>query len=337
MKISFYDGHGKLAYNPNTEKNVGVGGTETVIIQAAKALAKKGHDVSVYIKCNFPAIYDKVRYYKYQDYKPSKEDVLFGFENFPPNYNAKKVINWVNRPYTEDVLRYPTVDKIFVVSNWHRDLFASTLPANLVSKMSVIISGVAPYFYDRDVEKQPYNISYSGHPGKGGMTALVPVMERLKLRLPKAELHVYGGGALWGWNNDQYRPIYDKMLHNGVLYHGQVGKLDLSLRLNQAHVFVYPVAEHHKETFCLGVLEAMAAGCVVIASNSGNVRNLVSDKGFIIDGNVNHYSWSMEAVEKIAELFENPSLMEKMSNDAKEYASQFTWEKTADQVERALE
>jgi len=337
MRISFYDGHGKLAYNPNTEKNVGVGGTETVIIQAAKALAERGHDVSVYIKCNFPSIYDKVRYYKFQDYVPSEEDVLIGFENFPVNYNAAKVINYVNRPYTDDVLRYPNVDKIFVVSNWHRDLFASTLPAELVSKMEVIISGVADYFYMEDVEKQKYNISYSGHPGKGGMSSLVPVVERLKLRFKEAELHVYGGGALWGWNNDQYRPIYDKMIHNGVLYHGQIGKEDLALRLNQAKIYLYPVANHHKETFCLGILEAMAAGCVVIASNSGNVRNLVADKGFIIEGDIQHYSWAMEATEKIAELFENPELLDKMGKESREYAKQFTWEKTAEQIERALE
>ena len=78
MKITFYDGHGKLSYNPNTEKNVGVGGAETVLIQTAKALAKRGHEVSCYINCNFPDYYDGVGYYKYQDYIPKGEDVFVG-------------------------------------------------------------------------------------------------------------------------------------------------------------------------------------------------------------------------------------------------------------------
>jgi hypothetical protein len=155
MKITFYDGHGKLAYNPHTEKNIGVGGAETVIIQTAKALSERGHEVSVYINCNFPDYYGKVKYLKYQDYVPQEEDVLVGFENFPSRYNAKKVINWVNRFYLDDVLRYPNVDKIFVVSEWHRDYFASKLPGDLVSKMVVVSPGVAPEFFGDQSQKQP--------------------------------------------------------------------------------------------------------------------------------------------------------------------------------------
>lgn len=336
MKIAFYDGHGKLSYNPNTEKNVGVGGTETVLIQAAKALASRGHEVSAYINCSFPDIYNGVKYYKYQDYIPKGEDILVGFENFPTKYNAKKTVNWVNRATLDDVLRYPDVDKIFVVSEWHRDFFASALPSNLVSKMAVIISGVDSAFFESNVEKQPYNITYTGHPGKGGMSALVPVMERIKLRIPQVQMHVYGGGSLWGWDNDQYRPLYDRMIKNGISYHGQIGKGDMVTRLNQAQVYLYPVGSHHKETFCLGILEAMASGCVVVASNSGNIRNLVGDRGYVIEGDINHYSWSMEAVEKIAGLYNEPKLMEYLSRKSKEYAKEFTWESTAKTFEKEV-
>lgn len=336
MKITFYDGHGKLSYNPNTEKNVGVGGAETVIIQTAKALAARGHEVSVYVNCNFPDYYDKVGYYKYQDYVPSEEDVLIGFENFPATYNAKKVINWVNRFYLDDVLRYPNVHKLFVMSEWHRDYFASSLPADLVAKIRIVKPGVIADYFESKIEKQPYNITYSGHPGKGGMSALIPVMERLRLKLPQAKVHAYGGGAMWGWDNEQYRPIYDKMIKNGIYYHGQIGKLDMITRLNQAQIFLYPVGSHHKETFCLQVLEAMASGCIVISSNSGNVRNLVGDRGYIIEGDINHYTWSMEAVEKIAELYNDPKLMEYLSRKSREFAKEYTWAKTAETFEKEV-
>lgn len=336
MKISFYDGHGKLSYNPNTEKNVGVGGTETVIIQLAKALAERGHQVSVYINCNFPDYYGKVAFYKYQDYKPEEEDVLVGFENFPAGFNAKKAVNFVNRFYLDDVLRFTNVDKIFVVSEWQRDYFSSTLPSDLIQKLEVVTPGVVSDFFESKEQKQPYNVTYSGHPGKGGMASLVPVVERLRLKVPKAQLHVYGGGGIWGWDNEQYRPIYSKLIDNGILYHGQIGKEDMVKRLNQAQIFLYPVGEHHKETFCLQVLEAMASGCVVIASNSGNVRNLVGDRGYVIEGNIEHYTWAMEAVEKIVELYNDPIKMDELSNKSREFAKQFTWDKTAEQFEKAL-
>lgn len=336
MKITFYDGHGKLSYNPNTEKNVGVGGAETVIIQSAKALAKRGHEVSVYNNCNFPDYYDGVAYRKYQDYSPSEEDVLVGFENFPVNHNAKKVVNWVNRFYLDDVLRYPDVDKLFVMSDWHKEFFASHLPQDLITKMRVVNPGVDSAFYESTVEKQSYNITYTGHPGKGGMVALIPVMERLRLKLPQSQIHVYGGGGMWGWDNDQYRTVYDKLIRNNIKYHGQIGKEDMVTRLNQAQIFLYPVGNHHKETFCLSVLEAMASGCVVIASNSGNVRNLVGDRGYIIDGDINHYSWSMEASERIVRLYNDPTLMQRLSNESREFAKQFTWKKTAINFEKEV-
>jgi len=329
LKITFYDGHGKLSYSPNTEKNVGVGGAETVIIQTARSLAKRGHNVSVYINCNFPNYYDNVAYYKYQDYSPSEEDILVCFENLPANYNAKKVINWANRFYLDDVLRFPNVDKLFVMSDWHRDFFASHLPQDLITKMRVVNPGVDSAFFESNIEKQPYNITYAGHPGKGGMSALIPVMERLRLILPQAQIHVYGGGGMWGWDNEQYRHIYDKLIKNKIKYHGQIGKKDMVTRLNQAQIFLYPVGSHHKETFCLSVLEAMASGCIVIASNSGNLRNLVGNMGYIIDGDINHYLWSMEASEKIVRLYNDPALMDRLSKESKEFARNFTWDRTA--------
>jgi len=141
---------------------------------------------------------------------------------------------------------------------------------------------------------------------------------------------------MWGWDNDQYRPIYDKMIKAGILYHGQIGKEDMVKRLNQAQIFLYLVGLHHKETFCLAVLEAMASGCIVIASNSGNVRNLVGDRGYIIDGDINHYSWAMEAVERIDKLYNDPKLMEYLSKKSKEFAKEYTWDRTAETFEKLI-
>jgi glycosyltransferase involved in cell wall biosynthesis len=291
--------------------------------------------VSVYIKCNFPDIYDKVKYLMFYDYVPQNEDVLVGFENFPANHNAKKVFNLVNRFTTQDVERFDFVDKIIVMSEWQRDLFASTLSKELQEKMIVINPGVDQLFF-KEIAKQPYNITYAGSPAKGAMPALVRVLERLKSKVPQAHIHAYGGGGLWGWDNDQYRPVYDKLIKSGVLYHGQIGKEEMPLRLGQAQIFLYPVGSHHKETFCLAVLEAMAAGCVVVASDSGNVKNLVADRGLMIAGDINHYMWSIEAVEKITKLFENPTLLEQLSSASREFARNFTWENTAINFEKLI-
>jgi glycosyltransferase involved in cell wall biosynthesis len=330
MKISFFDCHGKLAYNPNTEKNAGVGAVETTLIQSAKAIAEKGHDVTVYNNCNFPDIYDGVKYYKYSDYKPAEEDVLIGFENFPNNYNAKKLVNWVTRFYPDEIEKYPNVDKVFVSSQWQKDFFASSLSSNLIEKMVVIPQGVDKLFMRNDIKDQDFNITYAGHPSKGGMEAIIPIAERMKPKIPQIVFHVYGGGGLWGWNNEQYRPLYNNMIKKGILYHGQLGKEEMTIKLAQAQIFIYPVGNHYKETFGLAVLEAMAAGCVVITNNNGNLKSLIGDRGFVIEGDIKHYMWSMEVVEKIVQLYGDMDLMTEISTKAKEFAKDYTWEKTAE-------
>jgi len=332
-KISIYDNNEKLSYNPNTMKNGGVGGTQTIIINVAKELAKRNHDVTVYIKCNFPDIYDGVKYYQYYDYKPSNEDVLIGFESLPKEYNAKKIFNWSTRIAIDDVIKYPDINKLIVLSNWQRDRYASELPKDLVEKMVVIEPGVSKKFFQPDIKKWHKSITYMGHPFKGGMKALIEYAKRLKPKVKDADIHVYGGGKLWGWEDTQYRKLYDDLIRNKILYHGQTGKKKIMHQLNNTEIFMYPIGNHIQETFCLSILEAMASGCVVITNDNGNIKNIVGDTGYIIDGNVDDYMWHIEAVQKTLELFNDYTLMLKLSNKARKRAKGFTWQKTVDKME----
>ena len=336
MKISLYDNNEKLAYNPNTMKNGGVGGTQTIIINVAKELAKRGHDVTVYIKCNFPDIYGGVKYYQYYDYKSLNEDVLIGFESLPKIHDAKKVFNWSTRIDIEGVNKYPNVDKLITLSEWHRDRYASEIHKDLVEKMVVIEPGVSKKFFQPNIKKWHKSITYMGHPFKGGMSAMIEYAKRLKPKVKDADIHVYGGGKLWGWENTQYRKLYDDLIHNKILYHGQTGKKKLMYHLNKTEIFVYPIGNHIQETFCLSILEAMASGCVVITNDNGNIKNIVGDAGYIIEGNVDDYKWHIEAVQKTIELFNDYPLMLKLSKMATKRAREFTWQKTVDKMEALI-
>lgn len=337
MKICLYDENTKLAYNPNTMENAGVSGTQTIVIEVAKELAKRGHEVFVYTKCNFPDIYDGVKYYQHYDYPEDCQDndVLIGFESFPylGKYNKNLIcINLSTNISPNKIIEYGGSDHIVVLSEWHRDRFASELPKHLMEKVVVIEPGVSKKFFQSDIPKWNQSITYAGHPSKGGMVALMGVAKRLKPKTKDAKIHAYGSGRLWGWDDKQYRPLYDKLIRAKVLYHGQIGKRKMIKHLNHTQIFLYPGT--FKETFCLMVLEAMAAGCVVIAGDGDNVKHLVKDTGYIIPGSVKDYKWSMGAVEKILELFESPSLMSEMSGRAIKRAKRYSWEKTVDKLEK---
>ena len=334
MKISLYDNHDKLAYNPNTEQSIGVGGTQTIIINVARELAKRKHDVTVYVKCNFPDIYDGVKYYQHYDYKPL-DDVLIGFESLPKIHNAKKVFNWSTRVAASEVTKYRDVNNLIVLSEWHRDRYASELSPDLVKKMVVIEPGVSKRFF-QDIKKWEFSIAYAGHPDKGGMEALIELARRIKPKFPNCDIHAYGGGILWGWDNDQYRSLYDKMIKSKILYHGQAGKRKIRKHLNGSQIFIYPVGNQSQQTFSLIVLEAMAAGCVVVASDNGNIKSLVKNAGYIIPGNIKDYKWHLEAIEKITYLFQNISEMERLSKLAIEKAKKYTWKRTVDNLEKLL-
>jgi glycosyltransferase involved in cell wall biosynthesis len=335
MKINIYDNSDKPQYNPNTMKNVGVGGTQTIIIELAKELQSRGHDVTVYIRCNFPDIYDGVKYMQYYDYKPEGEDVLIGFESFPKASDTKKLINWSTRIAVKDITRYPDVDHIVVLSDWHRDRYASELPKEFMQKMVVIEPGVREEFF-KETQKWDYSISYAGHPFKGGMKSLIEFARRLKPKMRHAQIHVHGGGGLWGWDDDQYRTLYDDLIKNKILFHGQGGKKRMLKQLGGSQIFLYPVGKHIQEPFSLMVLEAMASGCVVIASDNGYIKNIVGDTGYIIGGNIDDYKWHLTAMEIILELFNDHDTLEELSKDSRNKVREYTWAKTAENLENLL-
>ena len=331
MKISIY-ARGKLAFNPYTEKNVGVGSMETTIVNVAQKLRDLEHEVTVYTNCNFPDIYDGVKYYQSYDYVPSEEDVLIGFSALPKQHNAKQVFLWSTKVEVQVVEQYKDeIEKLIVSSEWHRDRYASELPSDLIEKMTVIKPGVTKDFYESEFPKWDKSITYAGAPQKGGMRALIEYAKRLKPKMAKAMIHAYGGGMLWGWKDEPFRSLYDDMIRSKILYHGQKGKRRLVKQFGYSEIFLYPVHRDYQEAFGLTVLEAMAAKCVPIVSDNGNLKFLVKDAGFVIPGNIDDYKWHIDAVEATFKLFDNPQLMEEMGNKAREYAKEYTWDKTIEE------
>lgn len=85
------------------------------------------------------------------------------------------------------------------------------------------------------------------------------------------------------------------------------------------------------ETFGLPVLEAMASGTPVIASNRMSVPEVVGDAGLIVDPD------DTEALaDAICQILESDSLYEELRDAGEERAQTFTWERSARGVWGAL-
>ena len=99
-----------------------------------------------------------------------------------------------------------------------------------------------------------------------GLAVLLDAWERL--RPMNAELHVWSSMKLYLEDDRPYEHLYKRAEGMPyVTYHGVAPNSELRAALRNMHFLVYPCT--FRETSCLAVIEAMAAGCRVITSSLG--------------------------------------------------------------------
>jgi glycosyltransferase involved in cell wall biosynthesis len=120
----------------------GVGGSETAVIRLSQEWTKKGYRVTVYCDCGTQeGVHDGVTYLKY--YKMNPRDNFNIFINWRDSrlagrVKAKKFIVDMHDLYAEDSIKNQRYDKIFVKSNFHREL-APNIPDD---KFIIVSNGI---------------------------------------------------------------------------------------------------------------------------------------------------------------------------------------------------
>ncbi len=81
-----------------------------------------------------------------------------------------------------------------------------------------------------------------------------------------AELHVWSGEALWNRDETNSRVVFAKAMEtSNIFFHRVAPNSEVRLALRDMHFLLYPCT--YEETSCISVIEAMAAGCRVIAAS----------------------------------------------------------------------
>jgi glycosyltransferase involved in cell wall biosynthesis len=96
-------------------------------------------------------------------------------------------------------------------------------------------------------------------------------------------------------------------------------KITLAGYLTDSEIFVYPSLY---EGFGLPVLEAMACGCPIIASNVFSLPEVVGEAGMLVD------PYDVEMIARaLSTVLENDELKKEMSRKGIEQAKKFSWER----------
>lgn len=136
------------------------------------------------------------------------------------------------------------------------------------------------------------NIIYHTTPHRG-LELLVPAFLEIVKMVPNIHLDVYSSFNIYGWG-ERDRP-YEHLFnickdHPNISYHGAVPNAQVREALNKAHIFAYPSI--WPETSCLAAIEALCAGCAVVAPDYGALPETIGQHGFM-------YRWSEDKQEHL--------------------------------------
>jgi phosphatidylinositol alpha-mannosyltransferase len=181
---------------------------------------------------------------------------------------------------------------------------------------------VAPFPYLMDGRP---NILFVGRPEKRkGMGYLLRAYPLIKAAFPQARFIVVGAG---NWEDSPYVRYIERHGLRDILIAGRVSDEDLPRYYRSAHVFCAPATEG--ESFGIVLLEAMAAGVPVVASDIDGYRELLgASQGATIVPRRNERALA----DAVCSILQDPGLASDMGAAGRLTAGLYAWQRVAEQV-----
>lgn len=276
-----------------------VGGGETAMINVARELAARGHDVTVFYDVARPGTYDKVTYLPTKLFTElacsMDHDVLVSWDsNLALRYADRALLHILAFQLNDaaiGALHY-AVDRYFHPSAWHAERFRELYPEISQKKQRFqITNGLDPYRYVQQVDRIPHRVIYSSSPDRG-LHHLLAAWPSILAAVPDATLEVFYNIDKWMkttldleaqgymmFTADRAHAIQAAQVMGlpGVTYHGGVGQWRLAREQLASEVMVYPCDPvQPTEGFSMSCLEGISAGCKVITTNADALGELWS-------------------------------------------------------------
>lgn len=155
----------------------------------------------------------------------------------------------------------------------------------------------------------------------------LPLLFRAYTRLPGNLRQQYklviAGGKGW-YYNEIFQLVRDLQLQSHVLLTGYVPDEDIAPLYQMASIFVFPSLY---EGFGLPVLEAMACGVPVIASNTSSLPEIIGDAGLLINPN-DELNLTLLLQTFLTDPYKRQEYVQRSLNQAEK----FSWQRAAEHV-----
>jgi glycosyltransferase involved in cell wall biosynthesis len=180
-------------------------------------------------------------------------------------------------------------DALVFVSEWHRARMIEHFgldPAQVVSLRNAIAPAFEALFHSSEELSQAKAgrlvLTYNSTPFRG-LELLPAVFTQLRAEFPQAELDVYSSMQVYQEDeaSDPFQDLYNQLRSTrGVRYVGALPQPALAAALRPVSILAYP--NTFTETSCIAVMEAMAAGLLVVTSDLGALSETTMGFGALV-------------------------------------------------------
>lgn len=343
MKIAFvWSMGGPNAWN-DQDLEIGIGGSEAMMILRARAFAELGHEVVCFAPGNTrdPKVFSGVTWRSLGPW-PFPVDKSFDFkgEGFDVVVSLRRAdwgmtpppatVLWGNDQGCYDLeaaIAKGTCQKVFTISKFQKELFQRLYPSVGDDKYVVSSAGVWCDDFEDVVEKDPNLCVYMATPERG-LRHLLILWRQIIRKHPEAKLVITGGFELYGMSAERAYQLSEGLyglasyMPNvtvaGVLTHSKLVELQKS-----ASIMAYPSV--YDEMCCISALEAHAAGCAIVTTDRAALKERVIDgkTGYLIKGSPGTSSYDKQFVDRVVELLKYPDRCGMMGAAGKEEARNF--------------
>ena len=168
-------------------------------------------------------------------------------------------------------------DAIVFVSHWQQQQYMERYNLN-GENTHVLGNAIEPFKPSTQkwesplgTAENPVRLIYHTTPHRG-LEILITVFEHLYNQTLENGIHVvldvYSSFSIYGWavRDEPYAEIFERCRnHPAINYHGAVSNEQVREALLESHIFAFPSI--WPETSCIAMIEAMAAGNLVVHSN----------------------------------------------------------------------